>query len=718
MPAVAELAPNADESQEDFTDRVHNSLGGKTSERQQRAFEAWEAAHGDPLQQLGIKQDPFDPKEFIRVRNVPVFAEHTTKDKDGNPVVYDRSALAAIADRCNQRIADTGDFAPLTAGHTPDREQLAAGREQPKVLGYVGPYRLGKIGNAKERWAIFADEWHHKNERPTLEKLRRRSPEVWLEERMEDRILDPIAALGAETPRLDLGLTKLCRVQSATGSRDVAKYQRYPGTEPYRHSMAGATFPGAMNAFVPGGSEKKPKAKNAASIAPGPRTPGEGGALAYAAGSDGATDAEREAKSRVRTFGDEHHVQHLIDGDPAHWQTTSIHPSVKDAQSHLEKLNGAVRDHYARRREELRRYLRDTVERYYHDATYGNQTSTGPLSPQAIDQLVMALMQTEPLQYLLDLMQQGPQHAVEQEEPEEDEEEPLAPAADEGDEAEQIEGQEVPEPAPQDEHPQPEPEQMAAPEHEPENPIPEQGEEQLADQPKPAEAGKTKKAEEWLKEDEFDGDDEKKHYASMDDDEKCAYAAFKRERRKKKYEATGVPDKPLAEEGTVVHDGAEPEKLSRATNRNSSSVTELQARYARMEREQKELIAKVEQLTKHQADDSKKLRDADRYARLQARRQEFAFDVDTEYERIKDWPDEIFDQHVDGTIVANYQRMPIGVELYVPPLEAVQRHAASQQEKKEIAEEATRRALKDPAKYSYESALAEVRKERNVRAAS
>lgn len=228
--------PEAHEKQADFVDRCQRELlydVPDIEDRNAMAYQLWRESKGaDDIEQRAYSR--FTDQEFVHVENVPVFAEHTTKDKDGNLVVYDRSALQVICDRCNTRIADTGDFPPITAGHTPSHSQLDRGVPQPDVLGYSGPFRMGMIGNKNPRWAIISDEWHHRDEAERLRKLRRRSPEVWLEDRMEDRFLDPIAALGAETPRLDMGLTRLCR--SADG-RIVEKYT--------------AVAPGPGSVFVP-----------------------------------------------------------------------------------------------------------------------------------------------------------------------------------------------------------------------------------------------------------------------------------------------------------------------------------------------------------------------------------------------------------------------------------------------------------------------------------
>lgn len=234
---MEDLTPLPNESQPEFAERFHSEMSQRipeTDARTRECFRLWDKyrAMADPLRNKA--NSTFRNDEFDIHQNVPVFTEHTTRDRAGNMVIYDRRALAAILDRCNHRISDTGNFAPLIEGHTPDRESQAAGASMPPVLGYAGPYRLGMIGNENPRWAIFADEYHHKEDADKLRKLRRRSPEVWLEERMEDRFFDPIACLGAETPRLDMGMTRFCLTASG---RAVEKYS--------------AAFPSATNVFVP-----------------------------------------------------------------------------------------------------------------------------------------------------------------------------------------------------------------------------------------------------------------------------------------------------------------------------------------------------------------------------------------------------------------------------------------------------------------------------------
>lgn len=187
----------------------------------------------------------FPADQFRRSPGVCVFAEHEAEDEgdDGETIrtKYDREALEKIVNACNDRIAETGDFAVLTAGHTPSKNELAAGRKQPEVLGFVGPYRLGKIGNKNPKYAIFADEWHFADEAKRLQRLPRRSVELWMHDQPNARFFDPIAALGAETPRLDLGI----RFALSPEGRRVVKYS--------------AVAPSGANTFTKEPYQKEPE---------------------------------------------------------------------------------------------------------------------------------------------------------------------------------------------------------------------------------------------------------------------------------------------------------------------------------------------------------------------------------------------------------------------------------------------------------------------------
>lgn len=173
---------------------------------------------------------PVDAFEVFR--NVPVFKEHRTHARNGRELIFGPEELAAVCRRCNQRIEGTGDYAAVVIGHTPSPEAIENGAAMPEQIGFAGPFRMGRMQDGAA--AIFADFWIYKEDAHKLKKFPRRSPELWLEERYEEMFLDPIALLGAETPRLDLGTLLYSAV------RDGRQVERYA-----------AAAPGAMNSYVP-----------------------------------------------------------------------------------------------------------------------------------------------------------------------------------------------------------------------------------------------------------------------------------------------------------------------------------------------------------------------------------------------------------------------------------------------------------------------------------
>jgi hypothetical protein len=163
-----------------------------------------------PVARVRPAASPFPDEQFVTLPDVPVFAEHETKAKDGRTLRFGYHELAAVCERCNRRIRETGDYAAITLGHTPAPE---SGDPEPELIGFAGPWQMGLLGQpgARQRWAILADFHVFRDRAGELRKYPRRSPELWLEERFEDMFLDPIALLGAEPPRLDMGLLYFAR---------------------------------------------------------------------------------------------------------------------------------------------------------------------------------------------------------------------------------------------------------------------------------------------------------------------------------------------------------------------------------------------------------------------------------------------------------------------------------------------------------------------------
>ena len=210
--------------------------------------------------------NPFPVDTFVTIPDVPVFAEHKTKARDGRLLRFGRNELQAVAERCNQRITETGDYAAVSVGHTKDEGDVS--QSQPEVIGAAGPFRIGVLGEPgqRQRYCILADFHIRRNKLELYNANPRRSPELWLEDSYDEMFLDPISLLGAEAPRLDMGLAPLV---NAAGD-DGAFTHLYSAVRHGRlREKYAAAFPCDFNTYVPGADdlEKKPKAKQYAADA-------------------------------------------------------------------------------------------------------------------------------------------------------------------------------------------------------------------------------------------------------------------------------------------------------------------------------------------------------------------------------------------------------------------------------------------------------------------
>lgn len=151
--------------------------------------------------------------DYVVFREIPVLDEHV--DDEGTQ--YDRHLLERVAANCNARMQASGDWCPVTIGHTSDDEAVSP----PEVVGFAGPFRVKRFGR---KFAIYGDFYIFRDRADAWKRNPRRSVEIWPEDRPENRFIDPIALLGAETPRRDLG------TYSKRGGRPLtmARYRRRP----------------------------------------------------------------------------------------------------------------------------------------------------------------------------------------------------------------------------------------------------------------------------------------------------------------------------------------------------------------------------------------------------------------------------------------------------------------------------------------------------------
>lgn len=242
------VAPMQGERQDQFFDRASRALQKDIPSVNQRTLEILRLWNQSPESaELSAKANAqFPESDYTHFGPRCIFLEHTIPGSDDQAkITYDRNNLAKLVNWANHRIADSSTFAAISDGHTPSEEERAAGHEMPEVLGYSGPFYLGLLGDKEPKWAIYADEWVHNEDLAKFKKLQRRSPEVWVSEPMERRTMDPIAALGAETPRLDSGMNPYSRISD--------------GKQVMRYSAAGGpmVMPGPSNVYIPSGGKKK-----------------------------------------------------------------------------------------------------------------------------------------------------------------------------------------------------------------------------------------------------------------------------------------------------------------------------------------------------------------------------------------------------------------------------------------------------------------------------
>lgn len=167
----------------------------------------------------------------------PVFKEH---ERDGYS--FDEAAMRRIAENCNDRIRDTGDFPVVAIRHN--------GKvEDPEVIGFAGPFVVRKFGNEQPVWSIYAKIRTYAEDAHKLKKYPRLSVQYWAPKTDPlNGYFDPISVLGSEPAELDLGIR-----YAKTSDGLVLQYQM---SVEYEASPAG----GGPNTFVPStGDDEKPK---------------------------------------------------------------------------------------------------------------------------------------------------------------------------------------------------------------------------------------------------------------------------------------------------------------------------------------------------------------------------------------------------------------------------------------------------------------------------
>jgi hypothetical protein len=251
--------PRDDETLEQYTIRCASVAGElDPDDFNNGVWATWRHYRG-PTEEERLAERYFAPDKYQHVPGVCVFAEHKTTTASGEKRNYKLRDLARIVRGNNDRISDVGAFPALSDGHTSNPDD--ANPRDPKILGYAGNYRLGRIGRKNPRWAIFQDEYHRKDAADVLQQKPRRSVELWTFNDGRAHF-DPIAAIGAEAPRLPL-------------PQRFTQFA-YQGANVERYTCSGGGYGMAGMAFVPRGPQQKKgavKTEYASGGVPGPKPP-------------------------------------------------------------------------------------------------------------------------------------------------------------------------------------------------------------------------------------------------------------------------------------------------------------------------------------------------------------------------------------------------------------------------------------------------------------
>lgn len=252
--SVSPISPKANEQYTEFVSRAHVALKESVPnvyKRNEAVWDAWDSRKGQSLRQRA--KEYFPPDKYRFVERVPYFMEHVIHKASG-PLVYGFKELANMVNYLNDR-CQSDSYSALVSHHTDDR--LKGPDKEPNVLGYSGPYHLGMVPTAEgDKWGIFGDEHHDRQYANVLDTRRRRSVEVLRPRNGDPAYFDPIATLGADSPRLPLPVARYEAAEEVEVER-VGVYS-LDFTDRERYMMGGAfSAVGQGNTFVPGGVQMK-----------------------------------------------------------------------------------------------------------------------------------------------------------------------------------------------------------------------------------------------------------------------------------------------------------------------------------------------------------------------------------------------------------------------------------------------------------------------------
>lgn len=220
------VKPKNNETHEDFVVRAHEKLMNSVpdaDERNELVWSTWRNSRGLTDAEAACEKE-FGGSDKFHVRpNVCYFVEHETVDGQGNDVTFGHSDLAEITQTNNKRISELKAFSAISDNHTHPDDHSHEG--DPPVLGAVGCYKLGMVGDKEPKFAIFGDEYQYKSAADDLARKPRRSVELITFHTTGERYIDPVAALGGRAPRLAMPTQYSVEAYSSSGRPDVVRYR-------------------------------------------------------------------------------------------------------------------------------------------------------------------------------------------------------------------------------------------------------------------------------------------------------------------------------------------------------------------------------------------------------------------------------------------------------------------------------------------------------------
>lgn len=150
-------------------------------------------------------------------QDIPIFDE----DEE-----HDEAYLQEICRVNNDRILDTGEYVPLSLGHTLDGVPEI---EQPDNVGFAWNFHITTIGNLHPRKTVSCTFGIEKDKQEIVKDYKTRSVELW----EQDKVIYPIALLKNARPAKQLGVMQY----SKENQTKLIKYSYEEGDEMDRDTI-------------------------------------------------------------------------------------------------------------------------------------------------------------------------------------------------------------------------------------------------------------------------------------------------------------------------------------------------------------------------------------------------------------------------------------------------------------------------------------------------